>query len=85
MKTLYLAELYNLPKPGTYFVIGVKAPDEDEDEDEDFDNDESSLERLQHKFPEAKIERFPEVYNPKYIHSDYRNSHILQPAFVTFL
>ena len=82
MKTLYLVELYNLPKPGTYFVIGVKEPDEDEDEDF---NDESSLERFQRQFPEAKIERFPEVYNPKYIHSDYRNSHILQPAFVTFL
>lgn len=81
MKTLYLSGLCKLPKPGTYFVIGVKAPDEDED----FDNDESSLERLQRRFPEAKIERFPEVYNPKYIRSDYRNSHILQPAFVTFL
>ena len=82
MKTLYLSELYKLPKPGTYFVIGVKAPDDDEDED--FDN-ESSLGRLQRRFPEAKIERFPEVMNPKYLHSGYKESHILQPAFVTFL
>ena len=81
MKTLYLSELHKLPKLGTYFVIGVKEPDEDED----FDNDESSLEKFQRKFPTAIIERFPEVYNPKYIRSDYRNSHILQPAFVTFL
>lgn len=80
MKTLYLSELDGLPKPGTYFVIGVKAP---EDDDEDFD-DESSLERLQDKWPTVEIERFPEVFNPKYINSDYRNSHILQPAFVTF-
>jgi len=80
MKTLYLSELYNLPKPGTYFVIGVKAPDDDED----FDN-ESSLEHLQDKWPTVEIERFPEVFNPKYIHSDYRHGHILQPAFVTFL
>ncbi len=32
MKTLYLSELHELPEPGTYFVIGVKAPDDDEDE-----------------------------------------------------
>lgn len=82
MKTLYLSELHELPKPGTYFVIGVKTPDEDEDEDFD---DGSSLERLQRRFPEAKIERFPEVMNPKYLNSSYKESHILQPAFVTFL
>lgn len=81
MKTLYLSELYKLPKPGTYFVIGVKTPDDD---DEDFDSS-SSLEYLQDKYPTVEIERFPEVYNPRYIHSDYRHSHILQPAFVTFL
>ena len=82
MNTLYLSELHKLPKPGTYFVIGVKEPDEDEDE---YFGDESSLERFQRQFPEAKIERFPEVVNPKYTHIGYRESHILQPAFVTFL
>lgn len=81
MKTLYLSELCHLPKPGTYFVIGVKAPDDDDDED--FDSS-SSLEYLQDKYPTVEIERFPEVVNPRYIHSDYRNGHILQPAFVTF-
>jgi hypothetical protein len=84
MKTLYLYGLYKKPEPGKYFVIGVKESGY-EDEDEEGDLDESSLEEFQRKFPEAKIERFPEVYNPKYIHSNYRDSHILQPAFVTFL
>lgn len=84
MKTLYLSELYKPPKSGIYFVIGVKAPPPSDDPDDPFPDD-SSLENFQSRFPTATIERFPEVVNPKYITSEYRDQHILQPAFVTFL
>lgn len=74
MKTLYIADVItyeNIPAPGKYFVIGVK-------------DSYNSLEELEKMFGEKmKMERFPEVPNCQYIHTEDWESHILQPAFVT--
>ena len=83
MNTLYLLELCKPPKSGIYFVIGVKASPPSDDPN-DFFEDDSSLESFQDRFPTATIERFPEVVNPRYSTLEYRDQHILQPAFVTF-
>jgi len=74
MKSLFLGDLSYAEEweYGTkYFVIGVKYSW-------------VSLEDVQEKYPNATIERLPEVLNPRYIHRTDRDMHILQPAFITF-
>lgn len=77
LKTLYIWNCYSqLPKPGTYFVIGVK------------ENQNNSLEAFEFFLKENGFaiswEKFPEVVNCKYIDNpDTWKFHILQPAFIT--
>jgi len=76
MKSLFLGDLSYTKKwkYGTeYFVIGVR------------DSSWASLESVQAAYPNATIERLPEVLNPRYMHQEDRATHTLQPAFITFL
>ena len=77
MKTLHIENIYykkgskDLFEPGqSYFIIGVKGlPSQD-------------IYELVKFFPKIKIDKvFPEGKNPKYLQED---SHILQPAFISY-
>ena len=69
-------------KNGPAFVIGVKKYQ--------YKNGNQIMEHpnvdldilLKHNPNIVVVERFPEVYNPKYISSTEKDQHILQPAFI---
>jgi len=78
METMYIGEFKDCRdnyiskfKGKRVFAIGVR-------------NTYYSIERLEQDTCLTIEQRFPEIHNPRYVYSESRDNHILQPVIVKF-